>query len=145
MKKTYVILSVFCCFSILFFGCKKTTYFDAKAEDESEVAEDIEEETNQETETPACNVYVYVYPKEGYETIVSEEPVDIQDYAGKININTASLSELMTLPGIGESKAQAIIAYRTSNGNFGTVEELMKIPGIKEGVYSQISDQIYVN
>ena len=48
----------------------------------------------------------------------------------------------MTLPGIGESKADAILEYRKTNGGFGTKEEIMNITGIKEGVYSKIEDKI---
>lgn len=62
-----------------------------------------------------------------------------------VNINTAAKEELMTLPGIGESKADAIIAYRQENGNYRDIEELMQISGIKEGVYSKISEYITVN
>ena len=61
-----------------------------------------------------------------------------------VNINTASKEELMTLQGIGESKADDIIAYRESNGKFKNTDELMNIPGIKEGVYSKISGHITV-
>ena len=59
---------------------------------------------------------------------------------GKININTAGKDTLMTLPGIGESKADAIIAYREARGKFQNTEELMNIRGIKEGIYNQIKD-----
>ncbi len=62
-----------------------------------------------------------------------------------VNINTASVEELMTLPGIGESKAKDIIAYRESNGRFKNIDDLKQIPGIKEGVFSKISDMITVN
>ncbi len=62
-----------------------------------------------------------------------------------VNINTAAKDELMTLPGIGEAKADAIIAYRQENGSFRSVDELMQISGIKEGVYSKISEYITVN
>lgn len=63
---------------------------------------------------------------------------------GRVNLNTATAEELMTLPGIGQSKADSIISYRESNGGFGAVEDLMKIEGIKEGVYSKIKDRIKV-
>ena len=50
----------------------------------------------------------------------------------------------MTLPGIGESKADAIIEYRSIHGGFATEEELMNIPGIKEGVFQKIQEYITV-
>ena len=61
-----------------------------------------------------------------------------------ININTATKSELMQLPGIGESKADSIISYRKEHGNFKTTEDIMLINGIKEAVYNQIKDYIKV-
>lgn len=61
---------------------------------------------------------------------------------GKVNINTASKEELMTLPGIGESKADIIIEYREEHGAFQSIEELMEIQGIKEGVFNKIKDNI---
>lgn len=65
--------------------------------------------------------------------------------SGKLNINKASESELMTLPGIGESKAKKIIDFRQTNGGFETIEDIMLIPGIKEGMFSKIKDQICVD
>ena len=70
---------------------------------------------------------------------------DDSDESHLVNINTAAKEELMTLPGIGESKADAIIAYRQENGGYRNIEELMQISGIKEGVYSKISEYITVN
>lgn len=66
------------------------------------------------------------------------------DNSSLVNINTADKQELMTLPGIGESKADAIIAYREEKGGFASTEELMQITGIKEGVYSKICEKITV-
>ena len=63
---------------------------------------------------------------------------------GKVNINTAGLEELMTLKGVGESRARAIIEYREQQGAFETPEDIMNISGIKEGVFSKIKDQIAV-
>lgn len=64
---------------------------------------------------------------------------------GKINLNTATISELMTLPGIGESKAAAIIQYREEHGGFKNPEDIKNITGIKDGVYNNIKDFIVVN
>ena len=61
-----------------------------------------------------------------------------------VNLNTATREELMTLPGIGEAKADAVIAYREENGGFSSPEEIMNISGIKEAVFSQIKDRITV-
>lgn len=62
----------------------------------------------------------------------------------KVNINTADREELMTLPGIGEAKAEAILSYRQEHGAFGSIEEICQISGIKEAVFSNIKDRITV-
>ncbi len=61
-----------------------------------------------------------------------------------ININTATKEELMELPGIGESRAASIIAYREENGAFGSIEEIMLVSGIKEGAFAKIKAYIKV-
>ena len=63
---------------------------------------------------------------------------------GKININTASSSQLQTLSGIGPTKAQAIIDYRVEHGNFSSVEELINVSGIGEKTLEKIIDNITV-
>ena len=65
--------------------------------------------------------------------------------SGKVNINTASKEELMTLPGIGETKALEIIAYRQENGPFSSLEELKEVKGIGDGVFSKMKDYIEIN
>lgn len=62
----------------------------------------------------------------------------------KINLNTADVSQLTTLTGVGESKALAIIAYREENGPFTSAEDIMNVPGIKEGTYEKIKDKIAI-
>ena len=59
-----------------------------------------------------------------------------------ININTASLEQLQTLNGIGESKAKSIVEYRTTNGNFKSIEEIKNVSGISESLYEKIKDSI---
>lgn len=63
---------------------------------------------------------------------------------GKVNLNTATKEQLMTLSGIGEAKASAIISYRESHGRFQNIEELMQVEGIKDGVFRKVKDQIKV-
>lgn len=67
-----------------------------------------------------------------------------QTETGKVNLNTAAKEQLMTLTGIGEAKAIAIIAYREEKGKFQKPEDLMNIPGIKEGVFDKIKSRICV-
>lgn len=66
------------------------------------------------------------------------------DDPNKVNINTASKEELMTLPGIGEAKALAILAYRQEHGSFSSIEEIKKVEGIKEAVFSKMKDFIEI-
>lgn len=61
-----------------------------------------------------------------------------------VNINTADENMLMTLSGIGQAKAEAIVAYRTEQGTFAKIEDITKVPGIKDGIYNQIKDKICV-
>ena len=63
---------------------------------------------------------------------------------GRVNINTAGMEELKTLPGIGDSKARSIIAYREKNGAFAAIEDIKKIEGIKDGVFAKLADCIKV-
>ena len=62
-----------------------------------------------------------------------------------VNINNASKDELMTLPGIGEKKAQAIIDYREQNGPFMKVEDITEVSGIGDATLNNIKDMITVD
>lgn len=68
-----------------------------------------------------------------------------KEASGKVNINTAGETELMSLPGIGQAKAKTIIEYRKKNGTFKDTTDLMDIRGIKEGLFGQIEEWITVN
>lgn len=57
---------------------------------------------------------------------------------GLVNINTAGLEELKTLPGIGDSKARSIIAYREKNGAFKTIEDIKHVDGIGDGIFAKL-------
>ena len=76
-----------------------------------------------------------------------EEAVS-EDVSGKegtlVDLNTADISDLCSLPGIGESKAQEIITYREKNGAFRKKEDIMQVAGIKENLYRKICDMISV-
>lgn len=62
--------------------------------------------------------------------------------AVSVNINTADTGELATLPGIGTSKAAAIVSYRSEQGPFATVDDLTKVPGIGSSILEKIRDLI---
>lgn len=66
------------------------------------------------------------------------------DASGRVDLNRATADQLMTLPGIGQTKAENIIAYREEKGGFTKIEDIMNIPGIKEGVFEKIKDSIVV-
>lgn len=77
-------------------------------------------------------------------SISSESVKEIDDTKKLISLNSANKEELMTLPGIGESKALAIIAYREENGLFNNTEELKNIKGIGDKMFEKIKDYITV-
>ena len=62
----------------------------------------------------------------------------------KVNINTADKNLLMTLPGIGEGRAEDIISYRDDNGGFKSIEEIKNIKGIKDNIFEKIKDMIII-
>ena len=62
-----------------------------------------------------------------------------------VNINTAGAGELKTLPGIGDAKAAAIIAYREQHGPFAAVSDIKRVSGIGEGVFARLEGLIKVD
>ena len=73
---------------------------------------------------------------------ISETEADVS--GSLININTADKDMLMTLPGIGEKRAQDILDYRNQHGDFSSIEDIKNVKGIKESVYNNIKDIICV-
>lgn len=69
-------------------------------------------------------------------------PETVSVSEGTVDVNTAGLEELMTLPGIGEVRAQAILDYRAEHGPFRCPEDLIQVKGIGGGILSGILEQI---
>lgn len=76
--------------------------------------------------------------------INKEDNTSSNEDDSKININTATKDELMTLNGIGDAKATAIIEYREKNGLFSSIEDIINVTGISETMYDKIKDNIKV-
>ena len=77
-----------------------------------------------------------------YDVYGSDPPDAAGEGNGLVNINTATLEQLKTLPGIGDSIASRIIDDRSSNGRFSKPEDIMRVSGIKEKLFSKIKDKI---
>jgi len=91
-------------------------------------------ETSGETQAPPAG-----------ETAQSVLPVvSTRDSEGRININLASRTELMDLPGIGSVLAERIVEYRTSNGAYARIEDLRNVSGIGERRFEAIQDKVTV-
>ncbi len=75
------------------------------------------------------------------ETTASQTISD-KGMGNSVNINAATIKELTTLAGVGKKKAEAIIAYRTENGQFDTVDELRKVEGIGKKTLERIQERI---
>ena len=91
--------------------------------------------------TDGMKIYVPTLEETAEGTIPAEKlPAD----DGKVNINTAGLQQLMTLPGIGENRAGDIIAWREEHGGFKEISDIKKVSGIKDAVFEKIRDKIVV-
>lgn len=67
-----------------------------------------------------------------------------QETDQRVDINTADVAELITIPGIGETRAQAIVAYRQEHGAFAQVEDIMKVSGIKNALFEKMKEYITI-
>lgn len=82
----------------------------------------------------------YVIENEVKEDVKDEQNNEVSD--NKVSINNATKDELMTLKGIGEAKALAIIEYREKNNGFKVLEDIMNVSGIGEAAFNKIKDSI---
>ena len=67
-----------------------------------------------------------------------------QKHMSKINLNNASVDQLVTLPGIGKKKAAAIVSYREKNGKFKSVDDLIKVKGVGKKMLAKFKSQLVV-
>ena len=108
---------------------------------------EIKEMEEPKVQCPPCNDACIKEEDEKAKLDASEKTETEEEnktVTGKVNINTATASELQTLNGIGEAKAKAIIEYREKNGNFEKIEDIKNVSGIGDSVYDKIKDNITV-
>ncbi|MBQ8083573.1 MAG: helix-hairpin-helix domain-containing protein [Clostridia bacterium] len=115
----------------------------------------VEEEVTTETVVATTTVSLSVTdaspteaapPAETPSEPVTEAPTAAPgiDSSGKVNLNTATLEDLKTLKGVGDSKAQAILDDRNENGPFSSIEDLTRVSGIGQKTFESLKDQITV-
>ncbi len=78
-------------------------------------------------------------------SILSVTPYALAENTIPININTATAEELQQIKGIGETRAQAIIAYRDQHGSFAKVEDLLEVKGLGESILTRNQNMLVVD
>ena len=146
---------------LYFLNIKETNSLDSKIELEKENTKD--EKLKEEIPSQECTVMVDVKEevkkkeeKCENQTIiknnacVTSEKIVVEDNSTssssntKISLNHATKEELLTLTGIGESKANLIMEYRNQNGGFKTIEEIKNVKGIGDKMFEKIKDNITI-
>lgn len=140
-------------------GCVKKPgvyrlHFGARTQEAIDAAGGFSEKANQTAwnlaEVLQDGMQVYIPSKDEAKEALNEEQSLGKDLSASqkedtVNINTASKEELMTLPGIGESRADAVIACREEKGSFTSIEGIKDAAGIGDGIFNRIKDLITVN
>lgn len=140
-------------------GCVKKPgvyrlHFGARTQEAIDAAGGFSEKANQTAwnlaEVLQDGMQVYIPSKDEAKEALNEEQSLGKDLSASqkgdtVNINTASKEELMTLPGIGESRADAVIACREEKGSFTSIEGIKDVAGIGDGIFNRIKDLITVN
>ena len=140
-------------------GCVKKPgvyrlHFGARTQEAIDAAGGFSEKANQtawnSAEVLQDGMQVYIPSKDEAKEALNEEQSLGKDLSASqkedtVNINTASKEELMTLPGIGESRADAVIACREEKGSFTSIEGIKDAAGIGDGIFNRIKDLITVN
>ncbi len=85
--------------------------------------------------------HIYV-PRQGEEDLPVELPSRLPGSGSKVNINTADVAALESLPGIGPALAQRIVDYRQAHGPFVRIEDIMEVSGIGPATFQEIQDLI---
>lgn len=117
--------------------------------------EDAEETYHNLARVLADGERIYILSEKEVEELSLQERVNGESTSGEstgaltsepktVNLNTATLEQLTSLPGIGASKAESILEYRTKVGRFEAVEEIMNISGIGEAMFARMKDRITV-
>ena len=106
--------------------------------------EDAEDTYVNLADTPSDGEQIFIPTYEEAKLLKQSSPENGVS-GGKVNINTADKALLCSLPGIGDTRAADIIAYRREHGGFATVEDIMHVSGIKEASFQKIKELITVN
>ena len=104
-------------------------------------SEDAAEETINLAEHISDGMQIIVQTKEQADAL---QYVKEMQKSGRINLNTATVEDLCALNGIGESKAEAIIAYRMEIGAYKSIEQLKEVTGIGESLFNKIKSSVYI-
>ena len=85
-----------------------------------------------------------LFRSSGNNVIIQAVNEDKKGGNGKVNINTATQSELENLPGVGEAIANRIIEYRQQNGKFNKIEDLQNVKGIGDAKFNNMKEYVIV-